>query len=369
MIRKFHLKNLDSIRTIAFFLTFLSHAFYTESPEIESKDIYQFTLGISEMFRFGVPVFFVLSGFLITYLMLKEFGESHSFSIKKFYMRRVLRIFPLYYFILFIGFIVFPFFRTVFLNEGYHETANGWMYVFFLSNFDQIHAGELPYGVGLGPTWSIAVEEQFYLIWPILFLLFRQKRFIVVILTVLLLSSSFSLGFNLNFLHTIFCMFFLASGALFAYLAYFKREFINRITNVPLWIPLSAILLIIACIFMWINAQNLRFLYIIPISLLISYIIVHQCFGKSFNFGSIPFLESIGKYTYGLYLYHVIFNFLVHLLVDDIIQIKETIWTVFLLKPFLSLSFTFVFGYLSYHYFERYFLNLKNRFSYMEETR
>lgn len=366
MNQKFHLKNLDSLRTIAFFFIFLHHAFYTQNSEIENTDIFRFIINLSESFRFGVPVFFVLSGFLITYLMLKEYGKSEFFSIRSFYMRRILRIFPLYYLILVIGFIAFPLFRTVFLNEGYHETANGWMYLFFLSNFDQINTGELPYGVGLGPTWSIAVEEQFYLIWPILFLLFSHKRFVIVILIALLLSATLSLGFNLSFFHTIFCMFFLASGALFAYLAYFKRSFIDRITDVPFWIPLFCIFFIFFFIFMWIHSQNFNFLYIIPISFLIGYIIIQQCFGKSFNFKAIPFLESLGKYTYGFYLYHVIFNFAAHLLIDDIIQIKETVWTVFLIKPLISLSLTLLFGYLSYHYFERHFLNLKRRFSYPE---
>ena len=69
---KFRFENLDSIRTIAFLSTFLAHAFYAESQEVLDSSMFQWAVKFREIFSFGVPVFFVLSGFLITYLMLKE---------------------------------------------------------------------------------------------------------------------------------------------------------------------------------------------------------------------------------------------------------------------------------------------------------
>lgn len=115
----------------------------------------------------GVILFFVLSGFLITYLIVKEL-EAKTFSFKKFYHRRILRIWPLYYLILLISYILFePSFSikglllclSIFPNVA-HAIGEGWQ------SSPQI--------------WSIGVEEQFYLIWPFFIYLIPQKRIILV---------------------------------------------------------------------------------------------------------------------------------------------------------------------------------------------
>ena len=82
---KFKFENLDSIRTIAFLSTFMAHAFYTESAQVKSSTSFQWAIQFQEIFSFGVPIFFVLSGFLISYLMLKEQEEVGTFNLKNFY--------------------------------------------------------------------------------------------------------------------------------------------------------------------------------------------------------------------------------------------------------------------------------------------
>lgn len=101
----------------------------------------------------GVTLFFVISGFLITYLLLNEQEKSHRVSIPKFYMRRILRIWPIYYFYLIVALSV-----TTLWSD-----SNIWYYIFFGANVPFILT------VGIWPIvhyWSIGVEEQFYLYWP-----------------------------------------------------------------------------------------------------------------------------------------------------------------------------------------------------------
>jgi peptidoglycan/LPS O-acetylase OafA/YrhL len=89
---KFRFPNLDSIRTLAFLSVFAAHSFSTENTVILRNDFYLVALSLRKLFAFGVPIFFVLSGFLISYLMLNEQDRKNDFSIKNFYIRRVLRI-------------------------------------------------------------------------------------------------------------------------------------------------------------------------------------------------------------------------------------------------------------------------------------
>ncbi len=359
---KFRFENLDSIRTIAFLSTFMAHAFYTESVEVKASTAFQWAVKFREVFSFGVPIFFVLSGFLITYLMLKEKEDQGGFSLKNFYIRRVLRIWPVYYLVLLVGFVLFPMLRGVFLDTAYVETATPWMYMSFLSNFDQINQGELPYGVGLGPTWSVSVEEQFYLFWPLLFILFRGKKFIYPLLLVLISSTFLTRMLGLPTKHLILCMIYLSVGGLFGYLSMYRNVVIKRITNIhPVFFLASAGLTL------WLIQQSfqysLNYIFVFLIAICIAYMIVYQCYSERFQLKRIPFLEKLGKYTYGLYLYHVICNFISHTLIGDVFHFEDNVITSVFVKPLLSLGFSLIISYYSYHYFESYFLKMKNRFS------
>ena len=121
----------------------------------------------------GVQAFFILSGFLITYLLVKEYEETGKICIRFFYIRRTIRIFPIYFLI-----ILIVLFLNMFLQTDLNETL--FIYAFLYSyNF-------IPkeyYSTLIGHTWSLAVEEHFYLLWPITFVfLFRKisQRLLIV---------------------------------------------------------------------------------------------------------------------------------------------------------------------------------------------
>jgi peptidoglycan/LPS O-acetylase OafA/YrhL len=152
-----HFANLDGLRFICIAMVLWHHA----RPDV-LDGITLFRRGF-----LGVDFFFVLSGFLITTLLLREAATFGSFSLRDFYLRRIIRIFPVYFFV--VGVVSF---QVIVINgkEEYAEYVP--YYLLFLSNY---LVGDIP---TLSITWSLAVEEQFYVIWPLL-LLVTPPRFLL----------------------------------------------------------------------------------------------------------------------------------------------------------------------------------------------
>lgn len=178
----------------------------------------------------GVEFFFVLSGFLISYLLFVEKQLKNKIDVFSFYLRRVLRIWPLYFLTLLIGFFIFPFILFL-LGIPYEESSSLFMYSVFLANFDNISFG-VANGI-LGVQWSVAVEEQFYLVWPLLFILLNRK-FLFPMVAILLCGLSeyyiikhFSY-FGVTYYHSFSCAKFLIFGCVLAYFAsHYKSLIIN----------------------------------------------------------------------------------------------------------------------------------------------
>jgi peptidoglycan/LPS O-acetylase OafA/YrhL len=122
----------------------------------------------------GVNFFFVLSGFLITYLLLSEQKNFRRIHLGNFYIKRALRIWPLFYFCGFFGFILFPIFKKA-MGFSPDEKANPVFYLFFINNFDFLKHGADSSVLSI--LWSVAIEEQFYLIWPVFLMLVNRNVF------------------------------------------------------------------------------------------------------------------------------------------------------------------------------------------------
>lgn len=150
-LTKSHLPSLDGLRAVAAF----------------SVVFYHYGLGWSPG-GLGVLAFFVLSGFLITWLLLKEEGQSGAISLKLFYLRRSLRIFPAFYaYWLLLSAVLLV------LHKSYPWTQ-AICSLFYISNYYQALHGDP--NSGFSHTWSLGIEEQFYLLWPVLFLLLKSTR-------------------------------------------------------------------------------------------------------------------------------------------------------------------------------------------------
>ena len=176
---KAYFHNLDSLRTIAALVVILAHC----KLQVTFSDIEK-ALGFKlDFLRYlisgesAVGFFFVLSGFLITYFLIGEWSIEKKISLKYFYLKRVLRIWPLYYFVCAFGFVIYPVLKDVLFNIDTNISSNPWMFLFFLSNLDFIDivgkglVDNVP--LMLGVTWSVSIEEQFYLFWPLIFVFGR----------------------------------------------------------------------------------------------------------------------------------------------------------------------------------------------------
>jgi peptidoglycan/LPS O-acetylase OafA/YrhL len=153
----FHIPSLDGIRAISFFIVFIAHA------------------GLNQIVPgyFGLSIFFFLSGYLITTLLRMEFESTQDISLRQFYLRRVLRIFPPFYLILFAAMAC-----TIsgFFVEGTITPFAALAQSFHMTNYYVIYRG---WWEGMAPGtsiyWSLAVEEHFYLFFPLLYLALRRR--------------------------------------------------------------------------------------------------------------------------------------------------------------------------------------------------
>ena len=186
-----HIPQLDGLRGLAVLLVLISHSGYLEAlPHA----------GMLKHARFGVDLFFVLSGFLITGILVDSKNSEHYF--RNFYARRALRIWPLYYLILFVAFIAVPLFAAAMRATA----AGNWpAFVFYVQNIAFIHSDN-NYPFALGVTWSLAVEEQFYLTWPVLVFLLRKRTLGILSASLVVVSLSLRLagyfhGAPVGFIH------------------------------------------------------------------------------------------------------------------------------------------------------------------------
>ena len=172
-----HLIPLDGLRGLAILLVLLLH--FTTDMEIPAGTV---AAGVRSAFQIGwtgVDLFFVLSGFLITGILVDNKGGGRYFSA--FYARRALRILPVYFLAVFATFHLLPRVFQDFDTGGVRTEAAFWL---FLTNFT-----ELPYQLArtVGHFWSLAIEEQFYLMWPlVVFLSSRTRARRIALLTVML---------------------------------------------------------------------------------------------------------------------------------------------------------------------------------------
>lgn len=154
------LPNLDSVRALAALMVVVSHI-ELQKQELDFSNIRPV---IKNFGSIGVTIFFVLSGFLITYLLFEEHSSRGRIHITRFYFRRMLRIWPLYFIVLFFGIFVYP---------AHVDTTGIVLSVFFLSNI-AFMLEKLPSLID--PIWSLGVEEQFYLFHPHIFRMGSLKK-------------------------------------------------------------------------------------------------------------------------------------------------------------------------------------------------
>lgn len=305
----------------------------------------------------GVDVFFLISGFLITYLLLKEKKENNDIDLKKFYIRRILRIWPLYFLLIAI---------TPFLIKWLGEPEPDYVStVLFYNNFHTIktHLWTFPFA----HFWSICIEEHFYLFWPLIIMYVPHKKlfsvFIFIICTTILFRvyicyTSTEAWYTL-YLHTLARIDVLVIGAIGGYI-YFNTAFEVKLSS-KIRYCLYCILLLSFCIertYGW-DSTFLAAFKTYFYTGLISVILLDFNFNRDFPHFIKPnsIFHYFGKVSYGIYLYG---NILL------IVIIKKIMWPLNITSPYLFFGFVFVLSILipiiSYELFEKLFLKLKTKF-------
>lgn len=325
-----YFRHLNAMRFIAAFLVLVHHAEQIRLKEGLSnfKDLSVANFGYD-----AVVFFFVLSGFLITYLLLREQKEHNKISIKRFYQRRIVRIWPLYFILVILGLWVVP---TAIHLLGYPYTMPYTAgeslpyFVFFMPFMVNILYGHSM----LEPLWSIGVEELFYLWWAPAVKWFR-KHLLTLLLTVISLKY---LLLTLIYYHVIevspitsqvigTLMFeAMAIGGLSAWLLFRTKQAIGSKPLFSRWSQLIVLLFVAGRIFahQWLCSQSGLFdvLYNTPIisSFLMivayAYLIVAISVGEDSIAGQkeARWLSKLGEISYGIYMYHMLVIFGVILL-------------------------------------------------------
>jgi peptidoglycan/LPS O-acetylase OafA/YrhL len=368
-MNKTYLKGLDGLRGIAAIMVIFGHVELLKKS-FSLANIYD---GGGPFFLYlgthAVTFFFVLSGFLITYLLIKEKEIGNGISIKNFYLKRVLRIWPVYYLLFICGFFLLPLIsRNGLLLPAIIPKPEFWNSFFYnfilLPNFSKV-SNPIAF-----QSWSIGVEEQFYIFWPLLLSRINSLKklaivMIAIVIGVYLLRATVYLNdlsiVNWPFLRVINEFFGesrfdnMAIGGLLA-IFYYKNPNYKLKVLTKLLIYLAVILFLIKTWSIGFGLDNV--LAALTFAGLI-YIVI--------NFRNPVLLENsilkyLGKISYGLYMYHVI-GIIVSL--NLILKFSPTYngneLNKNILLYFLSIIITITISAISYFFMEERILRFKDR--------
>ncbi len=331
---------------------------------------------VDQLFTIGdlaVTLFFVLSGFLITYLLIAEKNATNTIAIKKYYMRRILRIWPLYYLILILGFFILPHIGLFQLpTTGLIDTGNFlqlFLFFLFFANIGFLKYGNLSF---MDQTWSVAVEEQFYLIWP--FIIKYVKNIVPVLWVIIIIfagargcvgamyqhGETYRKAYSLLYYLRLDNM---AIGGVFAYILFYqKTDVLNLIYNKYVqWVNM----LLLA--FLWANSYVIPYIHHLAYAVMFGIVILNAAANAKVVFKvKNRLVDYFGKISYGIYMYHNIM--IVASLKLCAFFLGGTSTAFFIVSYLVSILLTLWVAHLSYQYVEKYFLSFKNRFAVIKSS-
>ncbi len=349
-----HFPVLDGVRGIAVLMVVVTH-FGSLSP----ANYHYFHPGL-----LGVDIFFVLSGFLITSILLQEFERTHWIDLKNFYARRFLRLMPAYWLCLLFLHFVAPHFLSG--NEAEQASSNRNLFIalIYMTNWQAVFGEYI--GV-FGHLWSLAVEEQFYLIWAPLFLtlLVRMKSRASIACTTVCFTLLLFVGFEMKIELGETAKFYLGAtdsrlipllvGAITSMTFLWRRLPLKFLAS--RWFDLVALI-------SFVSAVVLASQYFLPVvssyrvlpwfALAVAILILWLVTRSSSNVHSVlsfPPLVWVGRVSYGLYIWHHFF----------VAFVREKTWPLSV-KLCVGVTASFLVTVGSYYLLERPFLKLKERF-------
>jgi len=349
----FRIREIDGLRGIAILTVVIYHLLVLPLPLFFSR------MGMWEglkLLAYGVDLFFVISGFLVGTILLRIENLS---GIKAFYIRRIVRIWPLYYLLLFLVYSVLP-------EKSLFAKAPYWSFIFFIFNFWE--SVGIKIHLALGPLWSVAIEEQFYLLGPILFSILNRKQISYILLVCLLLSPLLRLVLLYNtdldlwrftparidgICAGLLLSIFLSSKVNISFvskhsLVFKSLMFLLLILLVPSKIMLSD--------YVWTSfGHSLVVLAFLSVLLVVQ---IQNSLGLRIRLLNLSFLRYLGLRCYSIYLFHIFFNY-----------IAITISNKLYVDLIVELTLTLLFAHFSWRYIESPFINFGQKFPYEENNK
>lgn len=355
-----HLPALDGLRGLAVLLVVVFHIYQVEPAP--AQPLFRLLYGATRLGQTGVDLFFVLSGFLITGILFDTKASSRFFL--NFYGRRTLRIFPLYYGVLVVAFVVLP--------HLFHYRGAGQGTIWLWTYTTNLPA---TFGQEWGPFghfWSLAIEEQFYLVWPLVIYAFRRQTLLRICVgcvagALLARMVAESWGFS-SFTFTLCRMDSLTIGAFLALAARgplgtvgWSRKAL-RYAAVTLAASAPLYLLQTGTGAAWVQVVKYTIVAILYGAILAIAITSSGATPMGRFFRLAP-LRQLGKYSYGLYVYHPM---IIHF-VDQRFPHGPHSPAMMALKAGLIVAASLGAAVLSWNVYEKHFLTLKRYFEYDDE--
>lgn len=353
---RFYRPELDALRFFAFVCVFAAHSISSGGADDVTawKAHFATIRSFTDCGAFGLCIFFFLSSYLITELLIRERDKTRTVHLKSFYVRRILRIWPLYYLGVLVG-LAFSFVAP-------HRFGLDGKHIFFLVAFLGYLGGTF-HSNPIGPLWSISVEELFYFVWPTIIKLGGVRSLIGVSILCVFISLAATMSPLDDWSNPLVQFLFFATGALFAFWA--------RRTAFTLPLGFRAILFGSGLVAWYFSGGNILRVPAILTSFERYAFVDLGCILIFLALFRLPrnFVPSwtiyLGKISYGLYVFHLCCIFTVRFILLKLYP--GSIHRAWLMLAVIGLGFgtDVLISALSYRFFERPFLRLKERFTFI----
>ncbi len=365
--RRFH--TLDALRFFAFLKVYLLHV-----PLQGDFPIFSF---LKSGGGIGVSFFFVLSGFLITYLLVFEKIQKGQINLRKFFIRRSLRIYPLFFFLVGLAFIL-PY--ELKDKIGFHMIGGGydldWRYSFtFLENYKMLFADNFPKTTPLSVFWSLCIEEHFYITWMIMLFLVPQKRIFTFLISGIFIAWTARFfdpmiwGNSMIQQNDLFTnMDYFSIGGILGWLVATNYDrvvqFIENISSTKKYLYILGVILLV--IFQsQLLPEKFFFISILrPSIIAIAFTLLMAIFippNSKIRINEKSIISYLGKISFGLYVYHLIF---VHVLFQYFLNQKILMdnWGTVGIFILITFGASVLVSIISFRMLESPFLKFRERF-------